>query len=376
MWRKGYADFVRRRGRYNRGKAVGLLAVFSLTGGLLTAAATLPFLGAAGIATKDAAKTFNTLAVAGLGQLPARSELLDANGHLIAYYYPRGIYRVPVSYSQIAPVMRERHRRDRGRAVLLPRRVRPARDLAGAVQHAVGQAGQGGSTLAQQYVKNACILTAPIPAQAADCQAETVARKVRELRIAANVLQQMTRRQLLAAYLNAAYFENQAYGIQVASQFYFSTSASRLSLTQAAMLAGLVKNPVAYDPLLHPEAALDRRNVVLARMAQARLHHDAQATAGRGQAARAAHLVRPAADRLHQPGRQAGRRSSATTCSRSCGTIRLRQGLAGAELHRRHEDLHDSETQGISAPRTAQSTSSCRPIRTTTTRATTRTPRC
>ncbi len=283
MWGKGYADFVRRRGRYNRGKAVGLLAVFSLTGGLLTAAATLPFLGAAGIATKDAAKTFNTLAVAGLGQLPARSELLDADGHLIAYYYPRGIYRVPVSYRQIAPVMRN--------AIVAIEDARfyshGAFDLHGTLRALFstlsGKQVQGGSTLAQQYVKNACILTATSPAQAADCQAETVARKVRELRIAANVLQHMTRRQLLAAYLNAAYFENHAYGIQVASQYYFSTSARGLNLTQAAMLAGLVENPVAYDPLLHPVAALDRRNVVLATMARLGDITSAQATAAEAQ---------------------------------------------------------------------------------------------
>jgi len=268
MCRKGYADFVRRRGHYKRGKAVGLLAALSLTGGLLTAAATLPFLGAAGIATRDAARTFDTLGVAGLGQLPARSELLDAHGHLIAYYYPRNIYRVPVSYSQIAPVMRN--------AIVAIEDARfyshGAFDLHGTVRAMIstlsGSQVQGGSTLAQQYVKNACILMATSAARAAECAAETVARKVRELRIAANVLQYMTRQQLLAAYLNAAYFENHAYGIQVASQFYFSTSARNLSLTQATMLAGLVENPVAYDPLQHPAAALDRRNVVLATMAK------------------------------------------------------------------------------------------------------------
>ena len=268
MWRKGYADSVRRKDHYNHGKAVGLLVALSLTGGLLTAASTLPFLAAAGIATRDAARTFNTLAVAGLGQLPARSELLDSQGQLIAYYYPRNIYRVPVSYSQIAPVMRS--------AIVSIEDARfyshGAFDLHGTVRALIstlsGSQVQGGSTLAQQYVKNACILMATSSTRAAECAAETVARKVRELRIAANVLQHMTRQQLLAAYLNAAYFENHAYGIQVASQFYFSTSARNLSLTQAAMLAGLVENPVAYDPLLHPVAARDRRNVVLAAMAR------------------------------------------------------------------------------------------------------------
>lgn len=256
-----------------------MLAALSLAGGLLTAAATLPFAGIAGIATRDAARTFNSLPVAGLGQLPARSELLDSRGRLIAYYYPRNIYRVPVSFSQIAPVMRH--------AIIAIEDSRfyqhGAFDLRGTVRALIstlaGRQVQGGSTLAQQYVKNACILMASNPRQAAECAAVTVTRKVRELRIAANVLRRMTRPQLLAAYLNAAYFENHAYGIQVASRFYFSTSARDLSLTQAAMLAGLVENPAAYDPLHHPAAARDRRNQVLAAMAKVGYIPRAQAAA-------------------------------------------------------------------------------------------------
>ena len=261
-WRV-YPNYVPRTG-----KTIAALAAISLGAGLLAAAATLPVLGVAGVATRDAARTFSTLPVAGLGQLPARSELLDSGGHLIAYYYPRNIYRVPVTFNQIAPVMRN--------AIVAIEDSRfylhGALDVRGTVRAlfttASGAGTQGGSDLAQQYVKNACILTASTPKQVAACAAETVARKLRELRIAANVLHDMTRQQLLAAYLNAAYFENQSYGIEVASQFYFSTSASNLSLIQAALLSGLVKNPTAFDPLLHPKAALSRRNVVLTRMAQ------------------------------------------------------------------------------------------------------------
>ena len=101
-----------------------------------------------------------------------------------------------------------------------------------------GAGTQCGSDIAQQFVKNACILTAPNTAQVAACSAETAARKLRELRIAANVMHEMSKNELLAAYLNAAYYENNSYGIQVASRFYFSTSASKLTLPEAAMLAG------------------------------------------------------------------------------------------------------------------------------------------
>jgi len=74
--------------------------------GVLVAAITVPVVGITGVATRDAADTFNTLSVPALAQVPTRSEILDASGHLIAYWYPHNLYRIPVSYNQIAPVMR------------------------------------------------------------------------------------------------------------------------------------------------------------------------------------------------------------------------------------------------------------------------------
>jgi membrane peptidoglycan carboxypeptidase len=86
--------------------AVGRLLAVSVGAGLLVAAVTVPVVGAIGVATRNAANTFNTLKVPSLGQIPSRSEILTSNGKLIAYYYPNNLYRVPVSYDQIAPVMR------------------------------------------------------------------------------------------------------------------------------------------------------------------------------------------------------------------------------------------------------------------------------
>src|SRR6185437_10818524 len=246
-----------------------MLAILSLVAGVLSAVALLPIVGVAGVAARDAAKTFDEMPVAGFGQVPSRSELLDSSGHLLAYYYPgypHPIYRVPVKFNQIAAVMRH--------AIVAIEDARfwqhGALDLRGTVRAITldlgGQAVQGGSDLAQQYVKNACILTAKTKAQQNDCTSHTLARKLTELRIAAVVEHKMTKAQLLTAYLNAAYFENQAYGIQVAAQRYFSTSAKHLTLTQAALLAGLVENPAGYDPLTDPAAARARRAIVLQQM--------------------------------------------------------------------------------------------------------------
>lgn len=259
-----------------------MLAALSLVVGVLSAVALLPVVGIAGIATRDAAKTFNDLPVAGLGQVPSRSELLDSHGHLLAYYYPgypTPIYRVPVKFNQIAPMMRS--------AIVAIEDARfwqhGALDLRGTLRAIAldlgGKAVQGGSDLAQQYVKNACILTAKTKTQVSNCTSHTLARKLTELRIAAVIEHEMTKAQLLTAYLNAAYFENQAYGIQVAAQRYFSTSAKDLTLTQSALLAGLVENPFGYDPLTNPSAAFARRAVVLQQMAK--LGYISQARANR-----------------------------------------------------------------------------------------------
>ena len=269
-----------------------MLAALALVAGVLSAVALLPVVGVAGVATRDAVKTFDDMPVAGLGQVPSRSELLDSSGHLLAYYYPgypHPVYRVPVKFNQIAAVMRH--------AIVAIEDARfwqhGALDLRGTLRAIAldlgGQAVQGGSDLAQQYVKNACILTAKTRAEQNDCTSHTLARKLTELRAAADVEHKLTKAQLLTAYLNAAYFENQAYGIQVAAQRYFATSAKRLTLPQAALLAGLVENPAGYDPVTNPSAALARRATVLQQMAK--FGYISQAVANRaGQAPLGLHL--------------------------------------------------------------------------------------
>jgi membrane peptidoglycan carboxypeptidase len=258
------------------------LATLSLLAGLLAGGVALPVLGMAGLAVRDAAQTFDELPVPDLSRLPTRSEILDAQGNLIAYYYPNHVYRVPVAYDQISPSMRE--------AIIAIEDARfyqhGALDIHGTLRaittDLLGGEVQGGSTLAQQYVKNALVLTAADRAAQRSAVADDAARKIRELRMAAAVEHEMTPDQLLAAYLNVVYFDNETYGVQVAAERYFGTSAARLTLPQAALLAGLVEDPAQYDPLVHQAAARQRRNVVLARMAQlGYISRAAAASAGR-----------------------------------------------------------------------------------------------
>jgi membrane peptidoglycan carboxypeptidase len=179
--------------------------------------------------------------------------------------------RQPVAYSQISPNMVN--------AVVAIEDSRywqhGAIDLRGTIRAAMNDIQhkpvQGGSTIAQQYVKNVLLLAAELAdnsqaAQAAN--AETLNRKLNELRMAVAAEHQESKQDILASYLNDAYFGNNAYGIEAAAETYFGTSAAKLTVTQAATLAGIVENPSAYDPIHHAAMARTRRDTVLARMAQ------------------------------------------------------------------------------------------------------------
>lgn len=271
-------NYGRHTGLFAMGAAARLV-VAAAGAGLLIAGVLVPVVGAAGVAVRNAANTFNTMSVPTLGLVPSRSEILDAHGNLIAYWYPGNIYRVPVTYDQIAPTMRD--------AIVAIEDNRywlhGAFDLRGTLRALANDLGggnrQGGSTLAQQYVKNALILTAVTKQQQQAAIAETTSRKIRELKMAAEVEHEMTKQDLLAAYLNVAFFNNNAYGVQVAAERYFSTSATNLTLDQAAMLAGLVEDPGMFDPLTDPTDTIARRNVVLERMVASGYITNAQAQA-------------------------------------------------------------------------------------------------
>jgi penicillin-binding protein 1A len=131
-------------------------------------------------------------------------------------------------------------------------------DYRGIVRAAVkdietGRAAQGGSTITQQLVRNLYIGN----------DQRTLERKLKEACLALKLADKWSRPRILATYLNQVYYGNHAFGVEAAAQTYFSTSARRLTLTQAALLAGLPQAPSVYDPLRRPSVALSRRNDVL-----------------------------------------------------------------------------------------------------------------
>jgi membrane peptidoglycan carboxypeptidase len=98
--------------------------------------------------------------------------------------------------------------------------------------------------------------------------ADTLSRKLTELRDAIAVVQEMSKNQLLQSYLNLIFYGNGAYGVEVAAETYFNTSAANLNADQVAMLAAIVNSPTAYNPFTNAGAVLERRNIVLADMAK------------------------------------------------------------------------------------------------------------
>jgi membrane peptidoglycan carboxypeptidase len=271
---------------FTRTSVLGRLVVFAAVCGVLAAAIAVPVVAVSGVLVRNEANKFTTLSLNTQG-LPQRSEILDRYGHFLAWVYGVdvpyynsadnasalqyfGWDRQPVGYSQISSNMVN--------AVVAIEDDRywehGAIDLRGTIRAAVNdfqhKPVQGGSTIAQQYVKNVLLLEAEKADNSQAVQAaaaETLSRKLNELRMAVAAEHQQSKQDILAGYLNDAYFGNNAYGIEAAAETYFSTSAANLSVTQAATLAGIVENPSAYDPVRHSGVTVTRRNTVLARMA-------------------------------------------------------------------------------------------------------------
>src|SRR5919204_532812 len=119
-----------------------------------------------------------------------------------------------------------------------------------------GRLVQGGSTITQQLVRSLYIKK----------KSQTLGRKATEACLAIKLAREKSKRWILTAYMNQVFYGNHAYGIEAASQTYFSKKARKLTLRQAALLAGLPQAPSVFDPFHRPTQALARRNEVLRAM--------------------------------------------------------------------------------------------------------------
>jgi membrane peptidoglycan carboxypeptidase len=124
---------------------------------------------------------------------------------------------------------------------------------------------QGASTLTMQYVRMSLAYSATNPQEVVDATQDTPKRKITEMKYALQLEKQLTKDQILERYLNVAPFGNQAYGVYAASQVYFNKKPKDLSVAEAALLAGMVKAPTAYNPATasgYPQAVQRRAYVI------------------------------------------------------------------------------------------------------------------
>ncbi len=114
---------------------------------------------------------------------------------------------------------------------------------------------EGASTITQQLIKNTHLSSD-----------KKISRKIKEIRIAKELERKFDKSEIMEMYLNMLYFGDNMYGISTASKVFFDTDVSNLTLSQSALLAGIINNPSRYNPYRNPENALNRRNLVLSEM--------------------------------------------------------------------------------------------------------------
>jgi penicillin-binding protein 1A len=185
---------------------------------------------------------------------PVKTMVYDANGRLVHEFYKENRNLIPlrqIPKTMVDAILSIEDRRFYSHWGIDPIRVLGA--LANDI--AAGRIEQGGSTITQQLARNHFLT-----------HEKTVTRKIKEAVLAVRIEQTYTKDEILEMYLNQIYFGEGAYGIDAAAKVFFGKPVGDLALPEAALLAGLPRNPRDYSPRREPERALKRRNLVLASM--------------------------------------------------------------------------------------------------------------
>jgi membrane peptidoglycan carboxypeptidase len=245
-------------------KLIGLCMV----AGLLVAGMAIPVVGAVGLVSN---RMSDHVAATSLSMLdsppPLMTTITDKDGVPFAYLYDQ--YRVLTPPDKVAQVMKDALVSAEDRRFYEHHGVDWLATLRAAMRNqSEGSTTQGASTITQQYVKNHLVhvLEREDVAGQKEAQEQTIARKLREARIAMHVEAQLSKDEILSRYLDVVPFGGTIYGIAAASQAYFNTTPDLLTVPQAAMLAGMVNSPTFLDPEARPDKAIERRNMVIDQM--------------------------------------------------------------------------------------------------------------
>ena len=250
-------------------KADGLFKLIGLCllAGVLVAGVLFPIVGAAGVMSNQASETVEKTS-SDLADIPPPlvTTITDNAGKPIATLYNQ--YRIPVTDNQINDAMQWALVSVEDKRFYEHHGVDWKGTLRAAVSNGTGGDTQGASTITQQLVKNYLInvVYRDDTVGQKKAQEQSIARKLKEARIAIQLETKLSKKQIITQYLNIVEFSRQIFGIGAAAHAYFDTTPEKLTVPQAALLAGLVNNPVNNDPWKHPAAATARRNLVMDRM--------------------------------------------------------------------------------------------------------------
>ncbi len=236
--------------------------------GVLVASLVVPGVAAAGLAVRTSITFFNGLPSELVVDSPSQTtKVLSADGKPVATFYAEN--RVKVGLDQMSPFIKDAIVAIEDSRFYEHAGVDPQGILRALASNLTSGGRQGASTLTQQYVTNVVnesLLSADRGDQVILSGQKSLGDKVREMKLAIELEKKYTKDQILEGYLNIVFFNRDAYGIEAAARHFFSTTAKDLTLPQAALLAGLVNSPTFYDPSIHPENSVKRRNQVLEAM--------------------------------------------------------------------------------------------------------------
>ncbi len=240
------------------------LAGAILVAGLIMALGLIPLAGLGSYVVAQTEKTMQSnVADMKAGNTPGVTTIKDAQGNAMAWIYDQRRY--PVPSEEIAQSTKD------AIVAIEDRRFyqHDGVDLQGTLRAlltdiAAGSVEQGASTLNQQYVKNYLLLVdADTDSERAQATETSIVRKLREMKMAADLDASLTKDEILTRYLNLVPFGNGAYGIEAAAQTYFDKKAKDLSVPESALLTGILQSSSALNPYTNPEGATQRRNTVL-----------------------------------------------------------------------------------------------------------------
>jgi membrane peptidoglycan carboxypeptidase len=249
-------------------KLLGVVQLTAAVGvtGVLVAAVLLPVTGGLGLAARNSVQAFDDQPCDVEAGVPEQASVMyAADGTTIATFYSQN--RQVVAAKQIPKVMRQAIVAIEDRRFYEHHGVDPQALVRAVVKNQqAGETVQGGSTLTMQYIKNVRLYQAKTPEEQRQAVEQSSGRKLIEARCALELENKRTKDQILTDYLNITYFGAGAYGVEKAARTYFGKPAAKLTVPEAAMLAGLVQSPIRYDPYKSKAAAKLRRDTVLGDM--------------------------------------------------------------------------------------------------------------